>query len=120
MKLESMTSLASQVLNIILAPDHVSTGPDDQMFYLSRGSTGYELNLQLKWSAGREWALGPGAFTNGFKDLLAPISARITYGEVEHLRQDKAALEEENEELKKELQELRRYKDAWDLQRGVK
>lgn len=124
--LSSANRAAEVVLKYMLAPTGMAEEPGAiGPLTLERNQKGEQtLYIGLRWDLGHRavWR-GPKEFCEDLVKFLAPISEAITYGEVVSLRSDLKNLREstssEIERLAKENVELRRYRDAYMLSRGV-
>lgn len=120
MKLSTMRTadkLLQDVINYMLAPTEILKDPGGDAFVLRNKDGLYELQFVVRWELDFRLST-PQELANDLAKLLEPVSKAITFGEVGDLRTTVINRDRVIEELRKENEGLRRYKDAWLLQTG--
>lgn len=109
---EDMSTILSRMINYMLAPDNLLS-PDDSRtcFKAHHCPDGIEILFQLKWNVDYRLIEKPEYLLRDLEQILAPISAKITYGEVSRLRGEHAALTQINKQQRFEIDHLNRKID---------
>ena len=87
--------------------------------FMRKPSGELELHLYLKWTCDERNFLKPEHLVKDLERILEKMSKRITYGEVTELREMHEAQSKVVMDLRRRVDELQKFKDAYDLMKSI-